>query len=754
MTDLNNIVVIGNYLPRMCGIATFTTDLVSALSENAENTRAWAIAINDTTDGYQYPKEVRFEINQDIMGEYRRASEYLNINLVDAVCLQHEYGIYGGSDGRYILQLLRKLRMPVVSTLHTVLKDPSPAQKQILCDIIDLSDRVIVMAHRAEEFLRDIYNAPAEKITFIHHGIPDMPFVDPSFYKDQFGVEGRKVILTFGLLSPNKGIEYMIRALPAIVKKHPDAVYVVLGATHPHIKKTQGEEYRLGLQRLARSLDVDEYIMFHDRFVERSELCEFLGAADVYVTPYLTESQIVSGTLAYAMGVGKATVSTPYWYAQEMMEEKRGILVPFKSPDSLADAVIALLDNDVERNTMRKRAYTFSRNAIWSQVARDYMSVFYEVKAERFKNPKQAFGVMTLEQEKTSLPELKLDHLSTLTDDTGMLQHAKYSIPDLSHGYCVDDNARALIVAVTAQNVLGDVPLLVNLQKKYLSFLMSAFNEANGSFRNFMNYERRWMEQQGSEDCQGRALWGLGVCCAFSTVPGCVGVSTTLFHRGLNAADRISHPRSLAYTLVGIHAYLTRFSGDSEVRRFRELLAQRLLDRVRENTQADWPWFEPQVTYANAKIPQALLLSGQWMNRPDMTELGFRLLNWLIDVQTVDNHYSPIGNNGWFTRDKGKARFDQQPIEAHSMLETCLLAYRMTQNDFYAAAARRAFDWFLGQNDLNQPLYDYTTGGCRDGLQPDGPNYNEGAESTIAWLLSLIAMHGFEADQKKLQYVE
>lgn len=754
MERVKNIAVVGNYLPRMCGIATFTTDLVTALTAADQSIDCWAVAINDRMEGYKYPDKVKFEINQNKINEYRLASDYLNVNQIDIVSLQHEYGIFGGETGSYILQLLRELRMPIVTTLHTVLKDPSPEQKRTLIEIARLSDSVVVMALRARQFLMDIYQIPEEKITFIHHGIPDMPFVDPNYYKDQFGVEGRKVILTFGLLSENKGVEYMIEALPEIVKKFPEVVYIVLGATHPHIKKVQGEGYRLSLERLARNCGVDKHVVFHNRFVDLKELCEFLGSADIYVTPYLAQAQIVSGTLAYALGVGKATVSTPYWYAEEMVDDKRGIIVPFKNSQALAEAVIDLFSDDIKRNAMRKRAYTFTRNAVWNSVAQDYLTLFNQVKAKRTTYPHQPFQRKTLQKEKVSLPEINLNHLLTLSDSTGIMQHASFSVPDYDHGYCVDDNARALIVAVTAKRVMPEVHSLQKLQKRYLAFIKHAYNPVNGYFRNFMSYKREWLESKGSDDSHARALWGLGVCCAFSEEPGCAALSTTLFHKGLKITEQIYHPRSLAFSLVGIHAYLVRYSGDSEVRRVRELLANRLFDHLQKYAKPQWPWFEDKVTYANAKIPQALLLSGQWMHRNDMTEMGFCILDWLIKQQTEKGHFSPIGNAGWLVKNGSKALFDQQPIEAQAMIEASLLAYQMTQKEEYSEAARKAFHWFLGQNDLNVPLYDYTTGGCRDGLQPDGANLNQGAESTLAWLISLIAMHSFEADEKKLQYVE
>jgi glycosyltransferase involved in cell wall biosynthesis len=754
MERIRSLAVIGNYLPRICGIATFTADLMQALSTATPDADCWCVAMNDRPEGYRYPDKVRFEINQNRPGEYKLAADFLNISQADVVSLQHEYGIYGGEAGSFIVPLLRGLRMPVVTTLHTVLETPTPAQKEALMEIASLSCRLVVMAERAAVFLRDIYGVPGEKIAFIHHGIPDMPFVDPNFYKDQLGVEGKKVILTFGLLSPNKGIEYMIEAMPAVVEQFPEAVYIVVGATHPQVKKAHGEEYRQKLERLAHTRGVDGHILFFNRFVELRELCEFLGSCDVYVTPYLARAQIVSGTLAYAMGVGKATVSTPYWYAEEMMADERGVLVDFKDAPGLARAVIELLGDEMKRNTMRKRAYAFSRQAVWSRVAQDYLAVFNEVRMERSRTAHPSLLRETPEQDITSLPDINLDHLNAMTDDTGIIQHATYTVPDYGHGYCIDDNTRALIVMVMAQDLMPDDPELVRLQKKYLAFIMHAWNEQNGWFRNFLAYNRTWLEEKGSEDSQGRTIWGLGVCAALSRDPGCVALSTTLFHRGLKILEELTHPRALAFALVGIHAYLARFSGDSEARRIRETLADRLFHRFNGFVTDDWVWFENElVTYANAKVPQALLLSGQWLQRQDMLQLGFRVLDWLIAIQLENDHFSPVGNRGWLKRGEPRIRFDQQPIEAQAMVETCLLAFNMTGNEHYRATAQLAFNWFLGQNDLAESLYDYTTGGCRDGLSPDGPNMNQGAESTLAWLLSLLAMYGSKAQQKKLQYL-
>ncbi len=747
---IGSVAVIGNYLPRLCGIATFTTDLVEALSAEAPDINCWAVAMNDKPEGYAYPGKVRFVVNQNKLADYSVASEFLNIGQTDIVCVQHEYGIFGGPAGSHLLKLLGELRMPIVTTLHTVLRDPAPEYREVMHKLSDLSDKLIVMSRKACDFLKDIYAVPEEKIAFIHHGIPDMPFIDPNFYKDKFGVEGKKVILTFGLLSPNKGIANMLQALPSVIKQHPDVTYILLGATHPHIIKEHGEEYRISLQQLVLKLNLSGHVIFHNRFVELKELCEFLGAADIYVTPYLEECQITSGTLAYAMGTGKAVISTPYWYATEMLAEGRGIIVPFKNPDAIAEHINDLLDNDMKLHTMRKKAYTFGREATWKEVSRRYLEVFSEVQLNRSRHPRPRH--LYIENIKSitkfELPELKLDHLKNLTDDTGILQHATHTVPDRDHGYCTDDNARALMVVAMGREYLDTDSLYFDsLCSQYLSFLLHSFSVEKGRFRNFMTYERQWTEEVGSEDAHGRALWGIGQSVDFLGNPGQMAMSMTLFNKAIKAAEHFKSPRAIAFALVGIHAYLHKFSGDSEVRRVREIIANRLFDQFKNNATESWPWLEKALSYANGKLPHALLLSGQWMQRSDMVDMGLRSLKWLLTIQTEDNHFVPIGNNGWYEKDGTKARFDQQPIEANAMIGACVEAYNFTRDKTWFDNAAMCFNWFLGHNDLNMPLYDPKTGGCRDGLMADGINQNEGAESTLAWLLSLMTLQKLYADE-------
>ena len=747
---IKSVAVIGNYLPRQCGIATFTMDLVEGLSAEAPDINCWTVAMNDRPEGYPYPEKVRFEINQNKLSDYSTASQFINISQTDIVCVQHEYGLFGGPAGSHLLKLLADLRMPVVTTLHTVLKDPAPEYRHVMCKLSELSDKMVVMSRKAAKFLQDIYAVPEDKIAFIHHGIHDTPFIDPSFDKDKFGVEGKKVLLTFGLLSANKGIENVLQALPAVIKKHPDVVYIILGATHPHVLKADGDAYRIMLQQLVRKLGIGEHVVFQNRFVELKELCEFLGIADIYLTPYPDEAQITSGTLAYAMGTGKAVISTPYWYATEMLAEDRGRIVPFRNPEAMAEQIIDLLGNDVERHAMRKKAYLFSRDAVWNEVSRKYLRLFSAVRQIRTRNPRPRHSYVENIKAitKFELPEIKLDHLKAFTDDTGILQHANYTIPDRTHGYCTDDNARALLVAAMGQRYLPTSGWgLDALSSHYLGFLLYAYNEKKGRFRNFMTYSRQWMEEIGSEDAHGRALWCLGKAVDFLNNPGHLAMSTTLFNQALPAAERFHSPRAIAFCLVGMHAYLDKFSGDSEVRRIRRVLADRLFDQFKSQATEDWPWLENALNYANGKLPHALLLSGQGMQRSDMTDMGLKALKWLLVIQTEDKHFVPIGSNGWYAKGGPRARFDQQPVEANAMVEACVEAYNFTRDHTWFENAAMCFNWFLGQNDLNMPLYDAKTGGCRDGLMADGINQNQGAESSLAWLLSLMALQKLYADE-------
>lgn len=735
--EVRRIVVIGNHLPRQCGIATFTTDLCEAIDQAFPDRVCTALPVNDVPDGYSYPARVRFELRQDDLASYAAAADFLNINNIDVVCLQHEYGIFGGPAGSHILALLRELRMPLVTTFHTVLQEPEPDQREVLREIIEVSDRLVAMTSRAAEFLRDLYGAPAAKIDIIPHGIPDVAFVDPNFFKDQFGLEGKKVLLTFGLLSPNKGIEYVIEALPAVIGRHPDVVYVVVGATHPHVQRKDRESYRLSLQRLARARGVDRHVIFHGRFVSLEELTQFLGAADIYLTPYLNPAQIVSGSLAYAVGAGKAVISTPYWHAEELLADGRGVLVPFRDTAALASRITEVLDNDVLRHSMRKRAYLFTREHTWPRVAQAYMRTFARAREQRLRSPRPAFTGATLADRPAELPELQLDHLLRLTDSTGILQHAVFTVPNYAEGYTTDDNARAVVFSVRAAHSGLPVPGW----ERYLAFLWHAFSAESRRFRNYLSYGRRWLDQSGSEDCHGRALWALGTVLGQCQDDGIRGLAARLFDMALPVTAEFSSPRAWAFTLLGCCEYLKRFAGDRAAQAVRDTLAERLLRLYLEHSSQDWLWFEDVVAYANARLPEALLVCGAATRRAEWVEAAFKTLRWLVELQrSEEDHFVPVGSNGFYRRGGERARFDQQPIEAGAMVSACLEARRLSADAYWSQAAQRAFEWFLGRNDLRLALYDSGSGGCRDGLHPDRVNQNQGAEATLAFLTALLQM--------------
>ena len=741
------VALVGSYVPRKCGIATFTRDLREALLAASPGISPRVVALNDRADGYAYPEEVCFEINQNRLDDYGLAADFLNMQQLDAVCLQHEYGIFGGKSGSYITEFLHELKMPVVTTLHTVLKDPKPAERQVMRQIVERSDRIVVMSHRACDFMRDIYRTPADKLVLIPHGIPDVRLEDPAIHKPTFGLEDRQVILTFGLISPGKGLEYMVDALAEIIVKHPDAVYVILGNTHPNLKAREGEAYRDELRRRAVERGVDRHIRFDDRFLPLSDLLEYMKAADVYVTPYPNKAQIVSGTLAYALGVGKAVVSTPYWHAQEMLADGRGMLVPFKDSAALAERVGFLLDHEAERRAMALEAYAYCRDMVWESVGAKYSRTFEAAAAEPRRRALPAFGASKLET--SPLPDVKLDHLKVLTDGTGMLQHATFTVPNRDHGYCVDDNARALIVTTLAQFLPSPCVTanpevsLDQLAAIYLSFLDHAFSGRTGRFRNFMSYDRRWLGDAGSEDAHGRAVWALGVTVGGTRNKGHLAAALNLFHKALGAVESFASPRAFAFSLIGMNAYLERYYGDSRVRRLLESAANKLKAFYDQAPDRRWVWPEETLTYDNARIPQALILSGRRLGNEAMLSTGLRSLAWLKDLQTCAERgvFMPVGNRGWFPKSGTMARFDQQPLEAAAMVDACLAAFDASQEEDWNACAHKCLHWFLGKNDQHETLYDAKHGGCRDGLEPNGVNENQGAESTLSWLLALLALY-------------
>jgi glycosyltransferase involved in cell wall biosynthesis len=740
-SKIGKIAFVGDHLPRKCGIATFTSDLLAAVASAHPQSQCLAVSVNDIPGGYEYPEVVRFEIEEQDLSSYLRAADFLNISNVDMVCLQHEFGIYGGPAGGHILAFLRELRMPVVTTLHTVLRDPRPDQRRVMQELISLSTRLVAMVERGRRMLQDIYDAPAAKIDLIAHGIPDVGFVDPTYFKDQFGVEGKVVLLTFGLLSPNKGIECVLNALPDILKEFPEVVYIVLGATHPNELREHGEAYRVSLELLAKKNKIEKNVIFYNRFVELENLKEFIGAADLYITPYLNEAQITSGTLAYTFGSGKAVISTPYWHATELLGDDRGVLVPFGDAPAIAREVIGLLRDDTRRHAMRKNAYRLGREMIWSNVAQLYMRTFEAARLQGAALSRKSLMTKTLDRRPRELPELKLDHLMRMTDSTGVFQHAIFGVPNFSEGYCTDDNARAFILAVLLAELGEEPEFAKTLATTSAAFLHHAFDPKTKRFHNHMSFERGWLDAQGSDDCQGRAIWALGIGVGRSPFRSFQMMAGQLFAQALPALMEFTSPRAWAFGLIGIHEYLRRLSGDSLVNQTREALTGRLMDHFERSYHPDWHWFEEELSYDNAKLAHALILSGSATGQPAVFERGLEALRWLNKIQTSEKgHFRPIGSNGFYRRGGARANFDQQPIEAQAMASACLEAYRATADLWWFEQAQCAFDWFIGWNDLGLELYSPESGGCGDGLHVDRVNGNQGAESTLAFLLSLAEM--------------
>jgi glycosyltransferase involved in cell wall biosynthesis len=741
------IAVVGNYLPRHCGIATFTTDLCDALHAEYGATELLALPVNDTEEGYDYPVRVRFELSENNLASYRQAADFLNFSNVDLVCLQHEYGIFGGRAGAHILELLRHLHMPFVTTLHTVLREPNPDQRAVMEEIATLSDRLIVMSQQSADILQEVFHVSSDKIDLIPHGIPDLPFTDPNFYKDGFGTEGKDVLLTFGLLSPNKGIENVIRALPKILSRHGNVVYMISGVTHPHILRREGDKYRNYLQNLAKELGVEDHVIFRNRFESPQDLVELIGAADIYITPYKHKGQVVSGTLAYALSAGKAIISTPYLHAIELLDGERGALVPFDDPEAIAEKTMALLDDHTARHAMRKRAYLYARDMVWNRAAQKYMQSFERIYNERLRNPRATFSAQNTEKALDRLPAIKLDHLFRMTDHTGMVEHAVFVVPNYPEGYTTDDNARALIVTTLLEELVVRVPPgSVDLASRYMAFLWHAFDPSTKRFRNCLSYECSWQEPEGSEDSHGRALWGLGTVLGRSKIAGLRGAAGRLFELAIPAAVEFRSPRACAFALLGLQEYLDSFPGDRAALSASDALANRLLNSYRSNRSDAWKWFESGLAYSNARLPQALMRAGVRAANEEMISAGLEALDWLVAIQRceVKGHFVPIGSQGFHSKTTEKARFDQQPVEACANVAACLQAYRATGKGRWRKEAWSAFNWFLGDNDLQIALYDPATGGCRDGLHPDRANENQGAESTLSFLMALLEMRKLE----------
>ena len=739
MAPISRLAFIGNSLPRRCGIATFTTDLQQAICASRSNVEAAIVAMNDQGRAYEYPPVVQFQIDDDAPAAYARAADFLNKDEFQVTCLQHEFGIFGGEAGGHIVGLLSKLMMPIVTTLHTVLEKPERAQRAVFDRIVEISAKIVVMAEKGGELLRTVYGVPAERIEVIPHGIPDYAFSEPDEAKKILGFSGRRVILTFGLLSPSKGIEVMIDAMPSILERCPDAVYVVLGATHPNLVRREGEAYRERLAARVRALDIQNHVVFLDQFVDQATLLEFISMCDVYVTPYLNEAQMTSGTLAYSFGLGKAVVSTPYWHARELLADQRGVLVPFGDSQAIGDAITGLLTDDARRQSMRRRAYVSSRTMTWERTAERYLATFDKVRRDQRLRVVVSQPDSVVRHRGPVPPQMQLGHLLAMCDDTGLLQHAIHAVPDRAHGYCVDDNARALLVAC-ALNAPTEQRLPETLTTRLAAFVQHAWNPDTRRFRNFMSFDRHWLEDTGSEDCHGRTLWALGECVRSDASASRRRWASALFREALPSVEGFDSPRAWAFALLGLDAYCA-VAQDSHAREVRHRLAERLMTMMAAVETKDWVWFEDVLAYENARLPQALIATGLSTGVLGYATAGLRSLRWLMTLQTTSTGlFRPIGSESFGDKRAAPRQFDQQPLEAAATISACLVALQADGDPKWKADAERAFAWFLGSNDLSVPLVDLDTGSCRDGLHPERVNENRGGESVVSYLLGLAEM--------------
>ncbi len=692
--------------------------------------------MNDEGHDYDYPPCVGWRIREQQLEDYESAARFLNAGRYDVVSLQHEFGIFGGEAGSHVLTLLTQLDMPVVTTLHTVLADPSQVHRRVLGEIVEVSATVIVMAEKGRELLRTVYDVPEEKIRVIPHGIPDCAFVDSSASKLARGFGGRAVILTFGLISPNKGIEIMIDAMPEILRSRPDAVYIVLGATHPNLVRREGETYRNGLRERTRQLGIEEHVVFLDQFVDRATLLDFISMCDVYVTPYLNVAQMTSGTLAYSFGVGKAIVSTPYWHARELLADGRGVLVPFGDSGATGREIAALLTDDRRRQQLCREAYAYSRPMTWPRCGERYMTEFARAMDHRRSHPR-CLDTLPAPDASRVVPQICLIHFLSMCDDTGLIQHAIRSVPDRSHGYCVDDNARALLLAC-ALTVPGEERLSEGLTARIAAFIQHAWNPATRRFRNFMGFDRRWLEDTGSEDSHGRTLWALGECAYRDRRASRRSWAKALFAEAAPSVEAFHSPRAWAFTLLGLAAFRMAEPLELATVELQHELAGRLMRLLAAVETPDWVWFEQGLAYDNARLPQALIATGASTGRQDYISAGLRALRWLMALQTAPSGvFRPVGSQSFGDQRQHPRAFDQQPLEATATIAACLAAWRADGDPVWRAHAMRAFAWFLGGNDLSISLIDLETGSCCDGLHPGRANENRGGESVVSYLLGL-----------------
>ena len=729
------VAFISSFQPRKCGIATFTSDLIKNAAVSAKGEfEPLVVAMRSEDEKYNEP--VKFEIRQNVKSDYISAADYINFSHVDVVSVQHEFGLFGGEAGSYLSLLLNRLKAPVITTLHTVLYDPNPVYHKSLLDVCNDSYKVITMNKRGVDMLRDMYGITGKKIQLIPHGIPDLPFVDSNYYKHKFGMEDRRTILTFGLLSRNKGIEVMLKAMPTLIEAEPSVLYVILGMTHPSVLKRDGESYRFSLQQMVKELGLQEHVIFHNRFVNDEELRNFLCSADIYVTPYLNREQLTSGTLSFAVGTGKAVVSTPYWAAMELLAEGRGKLVRFGDSKQMAEAIAEIIQNNSLFYSLRRKAYDYGRSRTWPKIGQAYWKSF-SAKQLPVRIAAKAAPLVAATISSIEVPEPSLTHLKRLTDNTGLYQHAKFTVPNREYGYCTDDNARA-VLAMTEYYTQYPESEALQLFDIYLSFVLHSQN-SDGSFRNFMNFDRTWLKKEPVNDALGRILWAFGTVIAKPPLPSYLPIIKDCFDRSVGYVQK-QYPRGMAYSILGMSDYLKQFPGASDIKRQLTIAADQLIAQYQENSFPDWQWFEDALTYDNAILPYAMFVAGLTFENEKYIEVAEKTCEFLLANTFNGDHFSFVGCKGWYERGRTKAAFDQQPIEVASTVMMLRAAYDATENSRFLTLQRKAFDWFLGENDLRVPVYNFRTKGCHDGLMQEGVNLNQGAESMLSFLLSLLAI--------------
>ncbi|MFO7791052.1 MAG: glycosyltransferase family 4 protein [Bacteroidales bacterium] len=734
------IAFVGTYPPRQCGIGTFTNNLIKSILVNAGNKNisdlANVIALNDPgeEETYDYPEEVRFSIRQEHQRDYINAARYINLSDSQVCILNHEFGIFGGDDGVYVLSMLYRLKIPVIVVFHTVLSEPSFVQENIVREIGKLAHKVVVMSHKAKQMLQKHYETPEDKIQIIEHGVPYYPGISHQEIKEKYNFNGHKVLLTFGLLSRNKGIETVINALPAVVKKHPDVLYIVMGKTHPNVLKHAGEEYRNYLNLLVKRHKLENNVIFLKTFLSEEVLFEYLRACDIYITPYLNEAQITSGTLSYAVGAGAAVLSTPYWHANELLADGRGRLFDFNDSNQLASVLNEILDDPEKIETLRKNAFEYGKTLRWQLIGNKYLSLTESIQQDALPPEKDKKLIV----DTSMLPKFRLDHVKRLTDDTGIVQHARYGIPNLKEGYCLDDNARALIMALMSYRQNKD-PQALDYIQVYLSYIQYMQTD-KGTFRNFLSFNRNFLDEEGSEDSFGRTIWALGYLISRSPKLSYREFGTELFGNSVKHFDKLVHLRGIANTIIGISYYLKSYGSDEGMLQKMRSMAKKLTDAFENNSDDEWQWFEDALTYDNAILPLSLFHVAEITGDEYIKEVGLKTMKFLENV-TLDNGYlSIVGSEGWYPKGGTRAEFDQQSIDTMASVRMFYQAYKVTKDVACLEKMFLSYLWYLGENELRIPLYDYETSGCCDGLKSGGVNRNQGAESTLAYLISHITV--------------